>query len=49
MNEEETYYYFTTIITGILMEWCISEDKSNNIIDWKKLIKKKSELCFNIN
>jgi len=49
MNEEETYYYFTTIITGILMEWCISEDNSNNIIDWKKLIKKKSELCFNVN
>lgn len=43
MNNEEAYHHCSSIITGILMEWCISTDRLNDMIDWKKLIKIKSK------
>jgi len=42
MNKEEAYHHCSSVINGILIEWCISGDKLNNI-DWKKLIKIKSK------
>lgn len=48
MNDKEAYHHCSSIITGVLMEWCIRNDKSNDTIDWKKLIKIKSELCLSI-
>jgi AcrR family transcriptional regulator len=46
MNDEEAYHHCSSIITGILMEWCIKNEKLNDSIDWKKLIKIKSKLCL---
>lgn len=43
MNNEEAYHHCSSIITGILMEWCISTDRLNDTIDWKKLITIKSK------
>ena len=35
MNDKEAYHHCSSIITGVLMEWCIRNDKSNDTIDWK--------------
>ncbi len=46
MSRAETYHYFSSILTGVLMEWCIGSGRQSDMSDWEKLIRIKTELSL---
>lgn len=46
MNFNETYIYCIAVFTGILMKWCTYNDKSDDKVDWTKMIKEQFRIMF---